>query len=83
MVPGGGKAQQHIPQMFCVAARGCGRIKFGLLRSGKCLAASAPAITDKGLSLPADSAAFAAMTAFLKSFESAAGVMKIAIADLK
>jgi hypothetical protein len=47
------------------------------------LATSVPAITDKGLDLPADSAAFAALQAFVKSFESAAGTLKQIIAAAK
>jgi hypothetical protein len=47
------------------------------------LAASVPAITDKGLDLPADSAAFAALQAFLKSFEAAASQLTQIIADVK
>lgn len=47
------------------------------------LATSVPAITDKGLDLPADSAAFAALEAFVKSFEAAASTLKQMIAEAK
>jgi hypothetical protein len=47
------------------------------------LATSVPAITDKGLDLPADSAAFAALKAFLTSFEAAATTLKQVIAEVK
>ena len=47
------------------------------------LAASVPAISDKGLDLPADSAAFAALKAFLSSFEAAAATLKQLIAEAK
>jgi hypothetical protein len=47
------------------------------------LAATAPAITDEGLSIPADSAAFAALKAFLASFEQAAAALKQVIAAAK
>lgn len=47
------------------------------------LAATVPAITDRGLDLPADSAAYAALKAFIESFESAAAVLKQIIATVK
>jgi len=55
-----------------------------LLETGEAfLAAAAPAISDKGLSLPADSAAYAALKMFLASFESAATTFKQLIAAAK
>ncbi len=45
------------------------------------LAAAAPAIGEKGLSLPADSAAFAALEAFLSSFEKTASAVKSIVND--
>lgn len=47
------------------------------------LATSVPAITDKGLDIPADTAAFAALEAFVKSFEAAASVLKQLITEAK
>jgi hypothetical protein len=47
------------------------------------LAASVPAISDKGLDLPADSAAFAALKAFLSSFEAAVTTLKQLVAEAK
>jgi hypothetical protein len=55
-----------------------------LVQTGEAfLASSVPAITAEGLNLPADSAAFAALQAFLKSFESAAAALKQVIAAVK
>jgi hypothetical protein len=47
------------------------------------LAATAPAITAEGLSIPADSAAFAALKAFLASFEQAANALKQVVVAAK